>query len=121
GMNALLVALQQLRDAGAPQGAEVVTTPYSFAATTHAIEWAGLTPVFVDVDPHTFNLDPGLLEQAIGPRTVAILPVHCYGYPCDVERIAAIASRHSLRVIYDAAHAFGVRLRGESVLNHGDL
>jgi dTDP-4-amino-4,6-dideoxygalactose transaminase len=116
GTNALLTALQALELAG-----EVITTPYSFAATAHSILWNGLTPVFVDVDPHTFNLDPRSIEAAISPRTSAILPVHCYGYPCDVAAIADVASRHGLKVLYDAAHAFGVRLQGASVLLHGDL
>lgn len=121
--NGLLTALQQVVEArgGAQPGAEVITTPYSFAATTHTIEWAGLKPVFVDIDSRTFNLDASLIEAAVSSRTVAILPVHCYGYPCDVERIAKLSSRHSLSVIYDAAHVFGVRLNGESVLKHGDL
>ncbi len=120
--NGLLTALQLVKEKrGAQSGAEVITTPYSFAATTHTIDWAGLKPVFVDVDPHTFNIDPALIEAAITPRTVAIMPVHCYGYPCDVTRIAEIGARHSLSVIYDAAHVFGVRLNGESVLKHGDL
>ncbi len=113
---ALIVALQALGLSG-----EVITTPYSFVATSHALLWSGLTPVFVDIDPTTLNLDPARIEAAITPRTCAILPVHCYGRPCDVEGIGAIADRHGLKVIYDAAHAFGVRHRGTSVLNHGDL
>ncbi|MDY6945389.1 MAG: DegT/DnrJ/EryC1/StrS family aminotransferase [Pseudomonadota bacterium] len=120
--NGLLTALQLVKELrGASRGAEVITTPYSFAATTHTIEWANLTPVFVDVDPQTFNIDASLIEAAITPRTVAILPVHCYGYPCAVDLIAKVASRHSLSVVYDAAHAFGVRLNGESLLKYGDL
>ncbi|MEH3116124.1 MAG: DegT/DnrJ/EryC1/StrS family aminotransferase [Methylorubrum populi] len=113
---ALIVALRALDLTG-----EVITTPYSFVATSHALLWSGLTPVFVDIDPATLNLDPARIEAAITPRTRAILPVHCYGRPCDVEAIGAIADRHGLKVIYDAAHAFGVRHRGASVLNHGDL
>ncbi|CAO4162868.1 DegT/DnrJ/EryC1/StrS family aminotransferase [Methylorubrum populi] len=113
---ALIVALRALDLSG-----EVITTPYSFVATSHALMWSGLTPVFVDIDPSTLNLDPARIEAAITPRTRAILPVHCYGQPCDVEAIAAIAARHGLKVIYDAAHAFGVRHRGASVLTHGDL
>lgn len=100
---------------------EVITTPYSFVATTHAIWWNGLKPVFVDVDPKTGNLDPDKIEAAITPYTRAILPVHVYGNPCDVDRIQEIADRHGLKVIYDAAHAFGVKLNGESILNHGDV
>ena len=102
----LITALQAL---GLTQG-EVITTPYSFVATTHSIWWNGLTPVFVDVDPETGNLDPDKIEAAITERTVAVMPVHVYGQPCDVERIDAIAKRHNLKVIYDAAHAFGVRV-----------
>ncbi|CAA2105227.1 dTDP-4-amino-4,6-dideoxy-D-glucose transaminase [Methylobacterium bullatum] len=113
---ALMVALRSLDLSG-----EVITTPYSFVATSHALLWSGLTPVFVDVDPLTLNLDPARIEAAITPRTTAILPVHCYGHPCDVEAIDAIARKHGLKVIYDAAHAFGVRHKGRSVLNDGDL
>lgn len=113
---ALIVALRALDLSG-----EVITTPYSFVATSHALLWSGLTPVFVDVDPHTLNIDPAAIEAAITPRTSAILPVHCYGQPCDVEAIDDIARRHGLKVVYDAAHAFGVNHRGASVLNHGDL
>lgn len=105
---------------------EVITSPYSFVATSHAIWWNHLTPVFVDVDPATGNIDPNRIETAITDKTVAILPVHCYGCPCDVERIEAIAKKHHLKVIYDAAHAFGVRVQaregaGVSILNFGDI
>lgn len=89
---------------------EVITTPYSFVATTHSIWWNGLTPVFVDIDPNTCNIDPAKIEKAITPRTVAIMPVHCYGKPCDIQHIQQIADKHGLKVIYDAAHAFGVRV-----------
>lgn len=116
GTTALLTALQALGITG-----EVVTTPYSFVATTNALLWNGLQPVFADIDPATFNLDPARIEAAITPRTTAIMPVHCYGNPCDVERIDAIARKHGLKVIYDAAHAFGVRQGGRSILRHGDL
>jgi len=116
GTVALITALQTLRITG-----EVITTPYSFVATAHALLWNGIKPVFVDIDPATLNLDPGRIEAAITPQTTAILPVHCYGHPCDVEPIEKIADNYGLKVIYDAAHAFGVRYRGESVLNHGDL
>lgn len=112
----LVTALQALRITG-----EVITTPYSFVATAHSILWNGLTPVFVDVDPINMNLDPARIEAAITPRTTAIMPVHCYGYPCDVDAIQTIASTHGLKIIYDAAHAFGVEHRGESLLKHGDL
>ena len=98
---ALIMALRALDLTG-----EVITTPHSFVATSHALLWSGLTPVFVDIDPVTLNLDPARIEAAITPRTSAILPVHCYGQPCDVEAIAGIAARHGLTVIYDAAHAF---------------
>jgi len=100
---------------------EVITSPYSFVATSHAIWWNHLTPVFVDVDPNTGNIDPSKIEAAITDKTVAILPVHCYGCPCDVERIDAIAKKHNLKVIYDAAHAFGVKYIGKSLLEWGDI
>ena len=113
---ALLTALQALRITG-----KVITTPYSFVATAHSLLWNGIKPVFVDIDPHTLNLDPAKLEAAITPQTTAILPVHCYGNPCDVDAIQRIADNYNLRVIYDAAHAFGVKDTGGSVLRHGDL
>lgn len=113
---ALVTALQSLRIGG-----EVITTPYSFVATAHALLWNGITPVFVDIDPVTLNLDPTQVEAAITPRTTAILPVHCYGTPCDTEALERIATDYDLKVIYDAAHAFGVRRGGRSVLAHGDL
>jgi dTDP-4-amino-4,6-dideoxygalactose transaminase/predicted O-linked N-acetylglucosamine transferase (SPINDLY family) len=116
GTLALMTALQALGIDG-----EVITTPYSFVATSHALLWNGLTPVFADIDPVTFNLDPEKIEAAITPATRAIMPVHCYGTPCDVERIEAIARKHNLKVIYDAAHAFGVRKDSRSILRHGDL
>lgn len=112
----LITALQALRITG-----EVITTPYSFVATTHSIWWNGIKPVFVDIDPRTCNMDPAKIEAAITPRTTAIMPVHCYGQPCDTEAIQAIADKYGLKVIYDAAHAFGVEVNGESVLNAGDL
>ena len=112
----LLTALQALRITG-----EVITTPYSFVATTHALWWNGIKPVFVDIDPHTGNLDPNKIEAAITPKTTAILPVHVYGKPCDVDAIQAIADKYGLKVIYDAAHAFGVEVNGESILNAGDM
>jgi dTDP-4-amino-4,6-dideoxygalactose transaminase len=113
---ALVTALQSLRITG-----EVITTPYSFVATAHSLLWNGIKPVFVDIDPDTLNLDPARIEAAITPQTTAIMPVHCYGRPCDVEAIQRIADNYNLRVIYDAAHAFGVRQHGQSVLMHGDL
>lgn len=116
GTQALLTALQAADIAG-----EVITTPYSFVATAHSVLWNQLTPVFVDVDPQTLNLDPTRIEAAITPATSAIMPVHCYGHPCDVDAIRKIAKRHGLRVIYDAAHAFGVKDAQGSILNHGDL
>ena len=112
----LLTALQALCVRG-----EVITTPYSFVATTHSIWWNGLKPVFVDIDPETCNIDPDKIEAAITPQTTAILPVHCYGQPCDNQRIQNIADKYGLKVIYDAAHAFGVEINGESILNWGDL
>lgn len=116
GTIALMTALRALDLRG-----EVITTPFSFVATTHAIAWNGLRPVFSDIEAETFNLDPARLEAAITPETCAIMPVHCYGTPCEVDAIGEIAARHGLRVIYDAAHAFGVRDAGGSVLRHGDL
>lgn len=112
----LLTALQALRITG-----EVITTPYSFVATTHALWWNGIKPVFVDIDPRTGNLDPNKIEAAITPKTTAILPVHVYGKPCDVDAIQGIADKYGLKVIYDAAHAFGVEVNGESILNAGDI
>ena len=100
---------------------EVITTPYSFVATTHALWWNGIKPVFVDIDPSTGNIDPQKIEAAITPRTTAILPVHVYGKPCDTEAIQTIADKYGLKVIYDAAHAFGVEVNGESLLNAGDM
>ena len=100
---------------------EVITTPYSFVATTHSIWWNGATPVFVDIDPATGNIDPDCIEAAITPNTSAVMPVHVYGKPCNTKRIQEIAARHGLKVIYDAAHAFGVEVNGESILNAGDL
>lgn len=112
----LITALQALRITG-----EVITTPYSFVATTHALWWNGITPVFVDIDPSTGNMDPDKIEAAITPRTTAIMPVHVYGKPCDTGRIQEIADKYGLKVIYDAAHAFGVEVNGESILNAGDM
>lgn len=116
GTLALITALQALRITG-----EVITTPYSFVATTHSLWWNGIKPVFVDIDPVTFNLDPDKIEAAITPQTTAIMPVHVYGNPCHVERIKQIADTYNLKVIYDAAHAFGVKVNNTSVLNYGDL
>jgi dTDP-4-amino-4,6-dideoxygalactose transaminase len=113
---ALVTALQALRITG-----EVITTPYSFVATAHSLLWNGIKPVFVDIDPKTLNMDPRKIEAAITPNTTAIMPVHCYGHPCDVDAIQKIADAHNLKVIYDAAHAFGVKCHCGSVLNHGDL
>jgi dTDP-4-amino-4,6-dideoxygalactose transaminase len=113
---ALVTALQALRVTG-----EVITTPFSFVATAHSLLWNGNRPVFVDIDPETFNLDPARIEAAITPQTTAIMPVHVYGRPCDTEAIQKIADNYNLRVIYDAAHAFGVHCHCGSVLNHGDL
>ena len=112
----LLTALQALRITG-----EVITTPYSFVATTHSIWWNGCKPVFVDIEESTCGINPDKIEAAITPHTTAIMPVHCYGKPCDMERIQAIADKYNLKVIYDAAHAFGVEVNGQSVLNHGDM
>ncbi len=116
GTIALVTALQSLRITG-----EVITTPYSFVATAHSLLWNGIKPVFVDVDPQSLNLDPSKIEAAITPQTTAILPVHVYGHPCDVDAIQEIADRYNLKVVYDAAHAFGVKCHCGSVANHGDL
>ena len=113
---ALVTALQSLRIVG-----EVITTPYSFVATSHSLLWNGIKPVFVDIDPNTLNIDATKIESAITPQTTAIMPVHCYGQPCDVDAIERIASTYNLKVIYDAAHAFGVQCHCGSILNHGDL
>ena len=112
----LLTALQALHVSG-----EVITTPYSFVATTHAIWWNGCKPVFVDIDPATGNIDADKIEAAITAKTSAIMPVHVYGQPCDTMRVQEIADKYGLKVIYDAAHAFGVEVNGESILNAGDL
>lgn len=112
----LITALQALRITG-----EVITTPYSFVATTHSLWWNGCKPVFVDIDPATGNIDPDKIEAAITPHTQAIMPVHVYGKPCDTDRIQEIADKYGLKVIYDAAHAFGVEVNGESILNAGDM
>ncbi len=116
GTLALVTALQALRITG-----EVITTPYSFVATAHSLLWNGIKPVFVDIDPQTLNMDPARIEAAITPQTTAIMPVHCYGRACDVEAIQRIADTYNLKVIYDAAHAFGLKYQTGSVLNHGDL
>ena len=112
----LITALQALHITG-----EVITTPYSFVATTHSLWWNGIKPVFVDIDPSNCGMDPDKIEAAITSRTTAIMPVHCYGKPCDMDRIQSIADKYGLKVIYDAAHAFGVKVDGESVLTQGDM
>jgi dTDP-4-amino-4,6-dideoxygalactose transaminase len=116
GTIALQIAIKALDLQG-----EVITTPFSYAATTSSIVWEGCRPVFVDIDSETLTLNPDLIEAAITPETTAILATHVYGYPCDVERIQKIAKKHHLKVIYDAAHAFGVRYKGKSLLSHGDI
>ena len=112
----LITALQAMHISG-----EVITTPFSFVATTNSIWWNGIRPVFVDIEPGTCNIDPDKIEAAITPRTTAIMPVHCYGKPCDTEKIQAIADKYGLKVIYDAAHAFGVDVNGQSLLTAGDM
>lgn len=112
----LLTALQALRITG-----EVITTPYSFVATTHSIWWNGCKPVFVDIEESTCGIDPDKIEAAITPKTTAIMPVHCYGKPVNMDAIQAIADKYGLKVIYDAAHAFGVEVNGKSVLTKGDM
>ena len=116
GTIALITALQAMKISG-----QVITTPYSFVATSHALKWVGAEPIFVDIDPNTLNIDPNKIEAAITPETTAILAVHCYGHMCDVDKIEKIASSYGLKVIYDAAHAFGVDCHCGSILNHGDL
>ena len=116
GTLALVTALQALRITG-----EVITTPYSFVASSHSLLWNGIKPVFVDIDPDTLNLDPAKIEAAITPQTTAIMPVHCYGRPCNMEAIQQIADIYHLQVIYDAAHAFGVKQDNQSILRGGDL
>jgi len=112
----LITALQALRITG-----EVITTPYSFVATTHALWWNGIKPVFIDIEASTGCLDPMKIEAAITPKTTAIMPVHVYGKPCNIALIQEIADKYGLKVIYDAAHAFGVEMDGESLLNAGDM
>lgn len=112
----LLTALRALKISG-----DVITTPFTFVATGHSLLWNDLKPVFVDIDPHSFNLNPQLIERAITPSTTAILPVHCYGNPCNYDAINVIAKKYGLKVIYDAAHAFGVRDQIGGILKHGDL
>ena len=112
----LITALQAMRITG-----EVITTPFIFVATTHSLWWNGIKPVFVDIEPETCNLDPSKIEAAITPRTTAIMPVHVYGKPCKTKEIQEIANKYGLKVIYDAAHAFGVEINGESILNFGDM
>lgn len=116
GTLALLIALKALEVEG-----EIITSPFSFVATTHAIKWNGHTPVFCDIIEDTFSLDPEKIEKAITPKTSAILPVHVYGNPCNIEEIKEIAEKHDLKVLYDAAHCFGVKIGTESILNFGDL
>lgn len=116
GTLALVTALQSLRITG-----EVITTPYSFVATAHSLMWNGIKPIFVDIEKDTLNIDPEKIEAAITPQTTAIMPVHCYGTPCNIKKIQSIADNYNLKVIYDAAHAFGVKEGGDSILNAGDL
>lgn len=116
GTLALMTALQTLRITG-----EVITTPYSFVATTHSLWWNNIKPVFADIDPETFNLNPEKVEAAITPQTTAIMPVHVYGTPCKLDEFQRIADTYGLKLIYDAAHAFGVKVNGQSILNFGDL
>ncbi len=116
GTLALVTALQALRITG-----EVITTPFSFVATTHSLWWNNIKPVFVDIEPEYFTLDPEKIESAITPQTTAIMPVHVYGNPSRIDEIQKIADTYGLKVIYDAAHAFGVRIKGNSILNYGDL
>ena len=113
---ALVVGLQSLRIAG-----EVITTPFSFVATTHALKWNGTTPVFCDIEEETFNIDPNKIEALITPKTTAIMPVHVYGNICSTEKIQSIADKYGLKVIYDAAHTFGVKIKNKNLLLEGDM
>lgn len=115
GTLSLIVALQALRITG-----EVITTPYSFVASSHSLLWDGITPVFCDIDPDTLTIDPKKIESLISPKTTAILPVHVYGTPCDIESLQNIADIYGLKIIYDAAHTFGVKYKGKSLCNYGD-
>lgn len=116
GTLGLIAAMRALEIEG-----EVITTPFSFVATANAIKWANLKPVFVDIDKNTFNIDPDKIEEAITEKTTAIVPVHCYGIPCEVEKIEKIAQKYNLKVVYDAAHAFGVKHRGNGIMSYGDF
>ncbi|MBT3864707.1 DegT/DnrJ/EryC1/StrS family aminotransferase [Candidatus Peregrinibacteria bacterium] len=116
GTTALMIAFKILGLEG-----EVITTPFTFPATVHALSWEGIEPVFCDIDPVTMNIDPNKIEELITPKTTAILPVHVFGIPCDMDRIQEIADKHGLKVVYDAAHAFGVEVNGESIGNFGDI
>jgi dTDP-4-amino-4,6-dideoxygalactose transaminase len=116
GTIAMMAALRSIGAVG-----EVITTPFSFVASANALTWCGLRPVFADIDPISLNLDPAKIEAAISPRTSAIMPVHCYGHPCETEAIDEIARRHGLTVMYDAAHAFGVSDSSGSILRNGDI
>lgn len=116
GTSALIAGIRSLDLKG-----EVITTPYTFVATTHALLWNNLTPKFVDIEDSSFNINPLEIERTVTEKTSAILAVHCYGYPCKVDAIQKIADKYSLKVIYDAAHAFGVVVNSKSILNHGDI
>jgi len=113
---ALVVGLQALRITG-----EVITTPFSFVATTHALKWNGITPVFCDIEEETLNIDTDKIEAMITPKTTAIMPVHVYGHPCDTEKIQTIADKYGLKVIYDAAHAFGIKMKDKNLFLEGDM
>lgn len=118
GTIALMVALQALN---LKKGGEVITTPYTFVATAHSVIWNDLKPVFVDIQSSSPNICPDAIEKAITENTVAIMPVHCYGIPCDIQRLQEISEKYQLPIIYDSAHAFGIKINGQSILNYGDL
>lgn len=120
GTLALQIAYRALGVTGRNEPTEAITTPFTFVATASSLKWEGVEPVFADIDPDTWCLDPANIEPAITPRTKAIVPVHVFGNACDVDAIDAIAKRHNLKIIYDASHAFGVKYQGESLLKHGD-
>ena len=119
--NGTLAIQLAIRALNLPKGGEIITTPFTFIATISSILYEGYKPVFVDIDPETLNIDPSKIEAAITDKTVAILPVHVFGNPCEVERIDAIAAKHGLKVIYDAAHAVGVNYHGKSIFTYGDV
>ena len=119
--NGTIALLTAIKAFNFPPGSEIITTPFTFAATTHCIVWNGFTPIFCDIEPETMTIDPQKIESLITPKTVAILPVHVYGFPCDVNRIQEIADHHHLKVIYDGAHVFSTTIHGNGIGSYGDI